>query len=209
MRDLTFTELERLETAAEADEAFHMDEETFRAFYERTSRPVWAYLSRLTGDTQLADDLLQEAYYRFLRIDRVFSSDAHRRNYLFRIATNLVRDGQRRHRVQFVPVPDDQAAEGDVAERGALRTDLKRAMGRLTPRERELLWLAYAQGSSHDEIAETLGLKTGSIKLLLFRARRRLAQFLGGLGEVTGPRPSAETSGPKRRRDAAKPQGSL
>ena len=40
MRDLTFTELERLETTAEADEAFHMDEETFRAFYERTSRPV-------------------------------------------------------------------------------------------------------------------------------------------------------------------------
>jgi RNA polymerase sigma-70 factor (ECF subfamily) len=52
-------------------------------------------------------------------------------------------------------------------------------MERLTSRERELLWLAYAQGSSHEEIAQTLGLKTGSIKLLLFRARRRLAQYLG------------------------------
>jgi RNA polymerase sigma-70 factor (ECF subfamily) len=156
-----------------------MDEETFRAFYDRTARSVWAYLSRLTGDAQLADDLLQETYYRFLRIDRNFSSDAHRRHYLFRIATNLVRDGQRRHRVQFVPVPDEQAAEGDAAERGALRADLRRAMERLSSRERELLWLAYAQGSSHEEIAQTLGLKTGSIKLLLFRARRRLAQYLG------------------------------
>jgi RNA polymerase sigma-70 factor (ECF subfamily) len=179
MRDLTFTELDRLEAVAETDQAFHMDEETFRAFYDRTARSVWAYLSRLTGDAHLADDLLQETYYRFLRVDRPFSSEAHRRHYLFRIATNLVRDGQRRHRVQFVPVPDEQAAEGDAAERGALRADLKRAMERLTSRERELLWLAYAQGSSHEEIAQTLGLKTGSIKLLLFRARRRLAQYLG------------------------------
>ena len=81
--------------------------------------------------------------------------------------------------MQFVPVPDEQAADGDPAERGALRADLQRAMERLSSRERELLWLAYAQGSSHEEIAQTLGLKTGSIKLLLFRARRRLAQYLG------------------------------
>ena len=53
--------------------------------------------------------------------------------------------------------------------------DLLRALDRLKRRERELLWLAYAQGSSHQEIGETLGLKTGSIKPLLFRARRRLA----------------------------------
>ena len=48
-------------------------------------------------------------------------------------------------------------------------------MDRLRPRERALLWLAYAQGHAHAEIAETLGVKTGSVKLLLFRARRKLA----------------------------------
>ena len=48
-------------------------------------------------------------------------------------------------------------------------------MTHLKPRERALLWLAYAQGSSHKEIAESLGLRTASVKLLLFRARRRLA----------------------------------
>ena len=42
-------------------------------------------------------------------------------------------------------------------------------MRRLTHRERDLLWLAYAQGSSHDEIAAVLGLKAASIKSLLFR----------------------------------------
>ena len=58
------------------------------------------------------------------------------------------------------------------------RVDLSRAMTRLKPRERDLLWLAYAQGSSHDEIAAALGLKTSSIKMLLFRARQRLAALL-------------------------------
>ena len=41
-----------------------MDEEAFRLFYQRTSRSLWAYLSRMSGDRQLADDLLQETYYR-------------------------------------------------------------------------------------------------------------------------------------------------
>ena len=183
MRDMTLTDVERLQADAAAIETFQMDEDTFRAFYERTARPVWVYLSRMTGSAQAADDLLQETYYRFLRIERAFESESHRRNYLFRIATNLVRDGQRRRRVDLVPVPEEDErgalrASGDVAENAARRTDLARAMARLKPRERDLLWLAYAHGSSHEEIADSLGLKRASIKLLLFRARKRLAGFL-------------------------------
>ena len=56
-------------------------------------------------------------------------------------------------------------------------------------RERELLWLAYAQGSSHEEIGATLGLKTGSIKPLLFRARHKLAGLLRS--RTTGARDHA------------------
>jgi RNA polymerase sigma-70 factor (ECF subfamily) len=70
--------------------------------------------------------------------------------------------------------------EGDHAQRTEQRTDLERAMAHLKPRERMLLWLAYAQGESHKDIATTMGLQTGSIKLLLFRARRKLADLLRG-----------------------------
>jgi RNA polymerase sigma-70 factor (ECF subfamily) len=52
-------------------------------------------------------------------------------------------------------------------------------MSGLKPRERAMLWLAYAEGASHREIAEVLGLGEGSMKTLLFRARRKLAMLLG------------------------------
>jgi RNA polymerase sigma-70 factor (ECF subfamily) len=190
MHDMTLSDLEQLgDEVAVSEATFQMDEDAFRLFYDRTARPVWAYLSRMSGDARLADDLLQEAYYRFLRADVSHESDAHRRNYLFRIATNLVRDMRRRPRVaeshfadgsEGVEHADPQSA--DAANGAVRRLDLARSMARLKPRERDLLWLAYAQGSSHKEIAETLGLKTASVKLLLFRARRRLAGLLRGGG---------------------------
>lgn len=163
-----------------------MDEDTFRAFYDRTSRAVWVYLARVTGDRQLADDLLQEVFYRFYRANATHADETHRRNSLFCFATNIARDAYRRKtRVgELVPIDlddEDNALRVDsrVAERFEASTDLARAMAQLKPLQREMLWLAYALGSSHAEIAEMLGVKSGSVKILLLRARRKLAELLG------------------------------
>ena len=187
MRELTLSEIERLraETAASANEAvpLEMDEEAFRGFYDRTARPLRAYLMRVSGDAAAADDLLQESYYRYLRAPGRYEGEAHRRNALFRIATNLLHDRHRRakHMPAFAQVAEEPVDTRSVDAAAADRaTDLQRAMAHLKPRERELLWLAYAHGSSHREIAECLGLRAGSVKLLLFRARRRLAALLRG-----------------------------
>src|SRR5262249_56575132 len=111
MRDMTLSTVERLGAGtAEADELFQMDEDAFRLFYDRTARSVWAYLARLTGDPRLADDLLQETYYRFLRARATHDDDAHRKNYLFRIATNLAHDARRRPRLDAAALVD---AAGD------------------------------------------------------------------------------------------------
>ncbi len=183
MREVVLTDVERIGAFGEAERTFLMTEEAFRSFYELTARPVWAYLARITGDARLADDLLQEAYYRFLRTRAEFDSDDHRRNYLFRIATNLVRDHRRRAGHQERPLSGEGSEEAPAGlqenDRAVRRLDLARAMERMKPRERSLLWLAYAQGCSHEEIAEMLGLKKASLKALLFRARKRLVSLLG------------------------------
>src|SRR5439155_17026108 len=98
MADATFLDVRRLHGDADVettDVALAMDEDAFRAFYDRTAGPLWGYLSRISGDRQVADDLLQESYYRLLKTTVAFESEAHRRNYLYRIATNLVRDARR------------------------------------------------------------------------------------------------------------------
>ena len=187
MRDLALTDMERLGAFDEAERTFQMTEEAFRVFYELTARPVKVYLARMTGDDRLADDLLQEAYYKFLRSHATFESDDHRRNYLFRIATNLVQDHRRRPRIEVAASSEVQEqvaspADARTAERTAARIDLSRAMDHLKPRERSLLWLAYAQGWSHEEIAAALGVKTASLKAMLFRARHRLAVILKNPG---------------------------
>lgn len=187
MRDLTAAERGNAGSALSV-----MGEEDFRAFYERTARPLWSYLSRITGDQQRADDLLQETYYRFYRAAARHESESHRRNSLFQIATNLVRDAARRSRGhKHVPLEDESAggteliAQSPVPEREvATRTDLARAMSQLEPLQRELLWLAYAQGESHEDIARILGLRAISIRTMLYRARKKLAAILSAGGEV-------------------------
>jgi RNA polymerase sigma-70 factor, ECF subfamily len=172
----------------ERDRLSTMGEEEFRLFYERTSRPLWSYLSRITGDRQQAEDFLQEAYYRIYRAGAQYESESHRRNALFHIATNIMRDAARRERhYEEVPLEEDPSgaslpgSNAPVAERqAAIRTDLARALKKLEPVQREMLWLAYAQGASHQEIAEILGLRPISVRTLLFRARRKLAAILTG-----------------------------
>ena len=66
--DVTFIDVRRLQAEADAaDVALAMDEDAFRAFYDRTAGALWGYLSRTSGDRQVADDLLQESYYRLLK----------------------------------------------------------------------------------------------------------------------------------------------
>ena len=184
MREAMLTDVERIGAFGDAERTFLMTEDAFRAFYEVTARPVWSYLARITSDPRLADDLLQEAYYRFLRTRSEFESDDHRRNYLFRIATNLVKDHRRRlghveRQLAAGAQAEEMAAGVHEGDRAVRRLDLARAMGQMKPRERSLLWLAYAQGCSHEEIAEVLGLRKASMKALLFRARKRLLRLLG------------------------------
>jgi DNA-directed RNA polymerase specialized sigma24 family protein len=62
--------------------------------------------------------------------------------------------------------------------------DVARTFATLTSRDRALLWLAYIEEESHEDIAASLGVGRGSIKVLLFRARHRLRELLKAKGII-------------------------
>jgi RNA polymerase sigma-70 factor, ECF subfamily len=168
-----------------------MDSDAFAAFYERSARPLWAYLVRVSSDGALAEDLMQESYVRFLCAEHAPSlaadGEVAARLYLFRIATNLLRDHWRRPSAASIEEISEEffAATSGEAEAES-RALLGPALKQMKPRERQLLWLAHAEGYSHREIAEVTGLAAASIRLLLFRARRKIAKLLREQDSRTG-----------------------
>ncbi|MBV8516676.1 MAG: sigma-70 family RNA polymerase sigma factor [Acidobacteria bacterium] len=161
-----------------------MDEARFEMFYRRNAGGLWSYLYRLTGDVAASDDLLQKAFFRFLRANPVLTSEEHQRRWLFRTATNLAFDHFRetkRDRAHAEPAP---RADASTESRELLRHDMMKTFAELKPRERALLWLAHVEEADHETISEALGVKAKSVKVLLFRARKRLGDLLTrkGLG---------------------------
>ena len=175
--DLAVLAPEVAETVARsAPGGLRMDESAFCSFYGQTAGPLLGYLIRACGERDLAEDLWQESYCRFLTTEAPEMDERQARSYLFQIATNLMRDRRRRPREAPAESFPEAASQEPPLDR---KLGMRQAFQRLKPRERQLLWLAYVEGSNHKEIAACTGLQAGSIRLLLFRARRKLAELIG------------------------------
>src|ERR1700746_3773459 len=123
------------DSLAHAADRPNVDREAFRSFYDWTSRPLWAYLLRVAGRRDVADDLLQESYCRFLSAKLPEMDAAESRSYLFKIATNLLRDRWRTREVPDTVSAAAQPCAGDAET----RTDVRQAFEHLKPRDRQLL----------------------------------------------------------------------
>jgi RNA polymerase sigma factor, sigma-70 family len=159
-----------------------LDEARFELFYRRTSGKIWSYIFRMTGDPSTADDLMQKTFFRVIRSNPVVADDDHLRRYVYKTATNLVFDHFReakrdRERAMLEPPPMELRPD-----HGVLRHDMMRVFNQLKPQERALLWLAHVEGASHEEIGDALGVKSKSVKVMLFRARKRLGELLTSKG---------------------------
>lgn len=167
-------------TAADAGR-LAMTEQEFRHFYAETARPLKAYLSRITGQADLADDLLQEAYYRMLRAELPPLDARQLKNYIYKVATNLARDHFRRPSTQETSAEEMQIADSR-AFGSTTAIDVQRVLASIKPQEREMIWLAYAEGASHREISAITGVKESSVRPLLYRIRQKLAAMLRDSG---------------------------
>ncbi len=169
-----------------------MDDEAFCRVFEATRGPLMAYLRKITGEPAQADDLFQEAYMRLLNHPPRAQDPASVRSWLFTTATRLARDAWRSEkphrrfllredRDEAPPAePVDQAPSADRAAWSQQEVAL--GFGRLSPRQRSLLWLAYIEGFDHQELARVFSVSKASVKVLLSRARARMSTALRDLG---------------------------
>jgi RNA polymerase sigma-70 factor (ECF subfamily) len=164
-----------------------IDEPAFQTLYDRTKLSLWHYIARITMDDALADDIFQEAYIRFIQSTMEMKDEAQMKSYLFQIATNCLRDHWRALKRTRKWIEDARELASGTNDPVELRHDLGKAMERLSLQQRSLLWLAYAEGYEHKEIAQILHLHEKSVRVLLFRAKRKLADIFKqwGLREDT------------------------
>ena len=154
-----------------------MDPEVFRSWYATVAPDLKRYLARICNSAEEADDAFQEAFARLLGSDVSPSEAVDRRRYLFRIATNVVRDRGRWTRRWGLHALLERGGDSPEATYTD-RLDVERALERLPARSRALLWLAYATDMPHKEIAVIVGVAPTSVRVLLFRARKKFLEQL-------------------------------
>ncbi|HZP32557.1 MAG TPA: sigma-70 family RNA polymerase sigma factor [Candidatus Acidoferrales bacterium] len=163
-----------------------MDAAQFQGFYAGAAPGLRGYIRRACGNDALADDILQESFLRFLRAELRVNEAAPLKAYLYKIAASLIVDHwrrvQRERRWSLRSFLGREPATEPTGENETIRF-----FRRLKPQEQLLLWLAYVEGFEHAEIAAALGVKEKSVRVLLFRARNKLARTL----ETSGLAPNA------------------
>jgi RNA polymerase sigma-70 factor, ECF subfamily len=161
-----------------------MSEQGFGEFYQQTAAALRNYVASVLGNITQADDIVQEAYLRMLRYPPTTEDPHELRAYLFRVASNLIVDGWRRQQREAAAM--EPAVIPAVGPDAVLRLDMERMFRELRRRDRQLMWLAYVEGASHREIAAALGLRERSIRVLLSRAREKLARLFRASGHGVG-----------------------
>lgn len=154
------------------------------AVYRSENEALFRYLVRMTGDPDLAADVLQDTFFRL--VEQPPSTTENLRGWLFRVATNRLRDHARKRKRQAALV--GQGVAGDsladpppppdcfVASREG-STAVRRALDRLPLRDRTIL-LMREEGFRHWEIAQAVGTTTGSVGTLIARALDRIKKEL-------------------------------
>lgn len=165
------------------------DREAFEHLVRRHLSGAVAVALAILGDPADAQDIAQDGFVTALeRLDELSRGDAFK-GWLLRIVRNRALD--RKRSVTRFPKVDiavvDPGAPDDLPDREAARSELRdrlaRALQTLPEREREVLLLHDLEGWKHREIGERMGMLEGTVRHVLFRARRMMRERLGSLEE--------------------------
>jgi RNA polymerase sigma-70 factor (ECF subfamily) len=155
--------------------------------FERYHVPLFEFLSRVTGDRHVAEDLVQDIFVRAYRSIAGFRGESSFRSWLYRISVNVVhnhRDSRGfKEMSRAVALEPDESVEqfsvmDDVEGTLARRQAIDLALAALPPDMRLLVVLRDVHGLKYEEIARIVKMRPGTVDSKLFRARQRLRPML-------------------------------
>jgi RNA polymerase sigma-70 factor (ECF subfamily) len=178
----------------------HGDSDALEELYERYSGVVYRLALRLLRSPEMAEEVVQEVFWKVWRRSSSFAPDRGRvAQWLFGIAHHLCIDELRRLRARPTPVYEDVDhpimqhlvdARVDVAA-AAWAAELRRTIGEalleLPQAQRQAIELAYFGGMSHQEIAITLDHPLGTIKTRVRLGLQKLGGLLAARGLQSNP----------------------
>lgn len=163
--------------------------EMLRALHDEHSAALWRFVLRLTGDRQLAEDVVQEALLRAWKHPEILAQgEAAARSWLYTVARNIVIDDRRsaRHNREFGTDEVPERAHGDRTDQVLDAWLLSEALNTLSHDHRAVIVHAYYGGRTVGEIAELLGIAPGTVKSRMHYGMRALKLALQEKG-VTEP----------------------
>lgn len=157
------------------------DEAAVRAVYARYAGPILTVAMGTLGKRDLADEVVQTTMLKAWRAAARFDPSRDLAPWLYAIARRVAIDVYRREARAATPeeIPDDRAAVVPLSfERTWEAWEVRSALDRLPPDERDVVRLAHFLGMTHREIAEHLQVPVGTVKSRSSRAHKRLAAML-------------------------------
>ena len=175
------------------------DTNAFETLVLEYEKNVYNIALRMTGNSEDASDMTQEAFIKAFNSLQSFRGDSKFSVWLYRIVSNVcldfLRSRNRRPTVSLSVEDDDgEDTQLDVADeiqspellldRKLTRESVRRGLDSLPPDYRQILLLREIQGFSYKEISKALHLEVGTVKSRIFRARKRLCSFLINDGNI-------------------------
>jgi RNA polymerase sigma-70 factor, ECF subfamily len=160
------------------------DQEAFGTLLGRYWKPLVQYALRLQGESDAAEDLVQEAFVRLWERREGWVPSGSPRSYLYRIVRNLALQDQEkvevraRWRAALLAEQTEGVSPDVVLDSSLLARDVSTALDRLPPRRQEIVVLARFHGFSHREIAELMGISQQTVSNQMSTALRDLRMAL-------------------------------
>jgi len=166
------------------EQARRFDEQALTEVYDRYSPELYRYAVRLLDDRDLAEECVAETFSRLLMaLKHGKGPRQYIRAYLYRVAHNWITDSYRRQPPPTVQLNTQWQADPDIDPQVAVvknmeQQEVRSALFKLTPEQRQVMTLKYIEGWRNKEIAQAMGKPVGAVKSLQHRALNSLRRIL-------------------------------